>query len=59
VDFRRSGFGHNTFTRLRVMYDVSSLDAKSVPHTKYSKGPKLRAAAAPMKCSPGTELLNP
>src|SRR5271165_1462703 len=43
----------------RQMREVSSFEVNSVPATKYINGPKFLAAGAPMKWSPGTELMKP
>src|ERR1700722_16580820 len=50
---------HYFATRWRATWEASSCDANSVPATKYSSGPKERAAGAPTKCKPGTEHENP
>src|ERR1700680_2123881 len=43
----------------RLTCEASSREANSVPATKYRSGPKLRAAVAPTKWSPGTEEQKP
>ena len=56
------GVFHNAvwnYRRLFERWEASSREANSVPATKYSKGPKVRAAVAPIKCSPRTELRKP
>src|SRR5262249_2441394 len=47
---RVSGAHADTDPRFCETYLVNAPEANSVPATKYSSGPKLFAAAAPMKC---------
>src|SRR5262249_14626960 len=41
------------------MHRVSSREAYMEPATKHMSGPKLQAAGAPRKCSPGIEASSP
>src|SRR6185369_16657655 len=59
-------YAHRTETRAHrdsvqrtAMPFRSSIEVNSVPVTKLSNGPNVRAAVAPMKCNPGSELSIP